>query len=359
MITANSAPPPPSQGLLNAVSQEPARISENFRRILEGIQPGSQGSASPSPPTQMISELTPPVSLTRQARLDAPRSAPQPPTAASFIATPDAGAGVVTACHSDWGGEFVTSSGKGIDLEGLFPFLFSFCGFLIFLDPVWLMVHLSHDPNIMYWVGHWCELALLLPLPFFAAFFIQARMGRPHKTTVLLSLLAPAVALLVLGDILTTVSSNRADQLRSTDCDTFAEKRALERSWQAAHRLYMNCLEETVPTHNLTLEAALALFRIQDCEEFSSGYAKYEQDWDYLWWLEEQHQCAGWCTTSVPLWTMQPVSDSCSVVASQLFSGKVKRMSKQVVVYSIFILVGTSIGHLVAGPSIRAMGLDW
>lgn len=264
---------------------------------------------------------------------------------------------------SPWGWPFAADTegahSKGIDMEGLFPFLFSFCCFVLFLVPIWLMVHLGHDPNVVYWVGHWCEVALVVPLPFFAAFFIQDALKRAHKPTILACLLLPSATLLVLGNMLVNTSSNRADQLRSMDCDTFPKKRSLQRSWEAAQRLYVGCLRETLSSHNITMETATRLFRVQDCTEFEVSFAEYEQDWTYLWWLEEENQCAGWCFVSQPLWTQKAVWDSCSVAVSQAFDTKAQRMAQQVVAFSTTMLLIATLGNLAVGPSLRAAGLDW
>merc|ERR1719277_2851500 len=216
-------------------------------------------------------------------------------------------------------------------------------------------MHLSHDPNVIYWVGHWCEFALLLPALFLFAFIVHSKMGRPHKATVLLTLLLPSIALLIIGDILNSSAADKADQLRSTDCDTFGQKRQLQRSWDSAHQLYIGCLEETLALRNITMEKAMELFRIQDCEEYAEAYPKYKKDWDYLWFLEEKHRCAGWCSFGDRLWTYKPTVDSCTTVVSQMFVLKVRRMAKQVIVMAVFILVSTSIANILLSPGLRAL----
>merc|ERR1719284_150855 len=96
-----------------------------------------------------------------------------------------------------------------------------------------------------------------------------------------------------------TSASDKADQLFSVDCDTFTGKRELQRSWDAAKELFEKCLQDTVrrtaSDSNLTLEAATRLYRIQDCEEYPNQHYLHKTDWEYLWYLEEEHSCAGWC----------------------------------------------------------------
>lgn len=246
--------------------------------------------------------------------------------------------------------------GDGINLARIFPFLFSFCCFMIFSVPIWLMVHLGQDITVEYWMkGSWCGAVLLLPLPFLAAYFVHVKLRRPHKPTVLVCLLLPSGVLLVLGDLLVSVSSNRADQLRSMDCDTINLKRDLERSREAATKLYSQCIDRS---HNLTAEAVKS-FRLPDCTEFDDAFANHKHDWGYLWHLEEEQQCGGWCYPDKPLFTKRDVRDSCSAVAAEVFAVKVKRMAQQVVAISLLVLVATSLGNLAAGPGLRSIGVDW
>merc|ERR1712216_42490 len=159
-------------------------------------------------------------------------------------------------------------------------------------------------------------------------------------------------------------------QMFSTDCDTLVEKRALQRSWEAADATFSRCLEETIQdaraansSLTLTADEAASKFRLQDCDEYSSARRDHEKNWDYLWYLEEEHACAGWCSLGRRLWTSGPSEDkpkdSCSVVVSQVFSGKVSRTSYQTTLITWVVLISSVIFIIAVGPYLRARGIDW
>mmetsp|Transcript_120539 Transcript_120539/g.239958 ORF Transcript_120539/g.239958 Transcript_120539/m.239958 type:complete len:360 (+) Transcript_120539:92-1171(+) len=345
--------------------QEPDSIRENFQRILSGYQP----SGAPGPEDPALSPLR-----TRQVVIPPPqqgisgspsaRGMPRGTDAPEVHGWPVQGfVPEEESLSNAW--PFETDhlladskkyKGDPINLARIFPFLFSFCCFMIFSVPIWLMVHLGQDTTVQYWMrGSWCGAVLLLLLPFLAAYFVHTKLRRPHKPTVLVCLLLPSGVLLVLGDLLVSVASNRQDQLRSVDCDTINLKRDLERSREAAQTLYDQCIKNT---HNITAQAAKN-FRLPDCSEFQTEYDDHRHDWGYLWKLEEEHQCGGWCYPDKPLFTKKDVRDSCSAVSAEVFGGKVKRMAQQVVAISLIVLVATSLGNLAAGPGLRSIGVDW
>jgi len=255
---------------------------------------------------------------------------------------------------------WIMSKGK---LMKLFPFLFTFCCILGFMVPIWMTVHLSHDRTVLYWIGTRCGIAWLLPIVFFVGHCIHAQKKTPYKPVVLACLLVPSIVLLVVNDTLMTTAQHKADQLFSTDCDIVPEKRHLQRSWELAHSLFTKCLEETIAYapagHNLTLEVAQSSYRIQDCQDYPGMHSIHKLDWEYLWYLEDEHQCAGWCEFGPRLWTFKDVQDSCAVAAAQVFSRKIYHMSQQTLFYSVVVLVFSSLILIWVGPVLRARGFDW
>eukprot|EP00406_Dinophysis_acuminata_P003846 CAMPEP_0179224634 /NCGR_PEP_ID=MMETSP0797-20121207/7889_1 /TAXON_ID=47934 /ORGANISM="Dinophysis acuminata, Strain DAEP01" /LENGTH=331 /DNA_ID=CAMNT_0020931617 /DNA_START=68 /DNA_END=1059 /DNA_ORIENTATION=+ len=226
----------------------------------------------------------------------------------------------------------------------MFPAAFSLFCAVLFLVPISSAFHLSQDRNVQYWIGDWGDCTILLPVLFLIAFYIHTRLRVPNWSIILVCLFVPAVVLLIFGDVVASMASDQAEQLFSTDCDTSDGKRSLENSWKEASILYSECLRETRAVllahgENLTVEAALAKFRFQDCSEYHEKAPQHKRHWDYLWYLEEEQRCSGWCAHGRPLWTYKQVEDSCSVAVSQVFSKKVERAAKQIVTYTLGILV--------------------
>merc|ERR1719298_326670 len=71
----------------------------------------------------------------------------------------------------------------------------------------------------------WGLTAYTVPILFAAGHIVHLERGFPRKPVVLLCTLLPAILFLIIGDIHLSVSYDLADQLFSTDCDTFASKR--------------------------------------------------------------------------------------------------------------------------------------
>mmetsp|Transcript_45917 Transcript_45917/g.147544 ORF Transcript_45917/g.147544 Transcript_45917/m.147544 type:complete len:312 (+) Transcript_45917:173-1108(+) len=251
-----------------------------------------------------------------------------------------------------------------LDVMRAFPTLFSLTCLVMFSMPIGIAYHLGLDEDVRYWGdGPMCGTALWLPLIFILAFYVHDRLQRPHKATIVISLLVPSVTLLLIGNELTAISAQGADQLFSADCDTSTDKRRLENSWQAAQSLfsgltwYMDCLQQTTTSHNLTLSRATELFRIQDCTEYAAAFPSHK-DWQYLRFVEEEHKCAGWCSFGRKLWTDGEGTDSCSTAVAQVLRSKVRRPAQQVVALSALALIGSAVGLVAVAPTLHLV-FDW
>lgn len=329
-------------------------IRDNFSRILEG-------------PSQTASPWTHGIARTASQILEAPRvwlESPLRPARGPALAAAGSPESLPAYGAAGRKAEPVTKriQGQASELTETFPRIFTCVCFIVFMTPIYLTIRIGRDTNVRYWFGPWCYIAAFLPCLFILGHIVHSNKRQPHKPTVLVCLIVPAVTLLILGECVFTSISDKANQLFSTDCDTFAEKRALEREHLAAQNVFATCLADTVSqarVPNLTLEHAAELYRIQDCEEYESELQAHQRDWTYLRHMEEEHKCAGWCNVGEPVWTFGEVRDSCSVAASTIFDGKIKHMASQVVVYNIIVIFIVSIGLLVVGPSLRQAGIAW
>jgi len=184
-----------------------------------------------------------------------------------------------------------------VGLSRMLPTAFIFCCFVIFATPMALSISLGYDSSVRYWIGAWGLIAFGVPVLFAGGHLVHLERGCPRKPVVLLCTLFPAILFLILGDIHLSVAYDLSDQLFSSDCDTFDSKRLLQRSWDKANDLYVNCLSKTVEKagnkHNLTMEKAFDLYRIHHCEEYESALKEQKEEWDYLRHLEESHHCSG------------------------------------------------------------------
>mmetsp|Transcript_10998 Transcript_10998/g.25125 ORF Transcript_10998/g.25125 Transcript_10998/m.25125 type:complete len:313 (-) Transcript_10998:173-1111(-) len=225
----------------------------------------------------------------------------------------------------------------------MFPRSMTFTCFAVFSSPLWMVIHIGMDPNVAYWMNPYYPCAVLIATLFIVGHTVQAQRTEPDTRAITLSMLIPSLFLLLLSDHVLTQTSDRSGQLFSTDCDAYAGKRALEQSYQAAAKLYSDCLEQTfrLSPSNRTIYQTMALFKIQDCDEYEKAYLRYPRDWSYLRHLEENENCAGWCYSGDPLWSYYRAQDRCSIAASSVLSDKIARLARQAVMSSLIILVFT------------------
>jgi len=225
----------------------------------------------------------------------------------------------------------------------MFPRSMTFTCFAVFSGPIWMVIHIGLDPNVAYWMNPWYPASCLIALLFVLGHMLQAKRAEPDTRAITLAMLIPSLFLLLLNDHVLTQTSDRSGQLFSTDCDAYAGKRALEQSYQAAAKLYNECLEQTLQLapSNRTIYQTMELFKIQDCDEYEKAYLRYPRDWSYLRHLEENENCAGWCYSGSPLWSYYRAQDRCSIAASSVLSDKIARLARQAVMMSLIILVFT------------------
>jgi hypothetical protein len=205
-------------------------------------------------------------------------------------------------------------------------------------------------------------LLLIIPIIITLAHIVHHIRRVPNKFAVIAGLLFPSVLLLLTSNGQMTTAMDRADTLFSVDCDTFEGKRVLQRSWEAADRLFEDCLNSTVERNpQLTVAQLKEHFRIQDCEEYEAQYQSptYRRDWDYLRYLEVEHGCTGWCEPGQQLWSRVPHKDSCSTAISAVYAFKIEDHSKQVCIIMISTLVSSAVGLVLLGPLLRQRGYDF
>lgn len=251
-----------------------------------------------------------------------------------------------------------------IDFVKMFPSMFTFSCLLVFLPPIMMTVQLGNDLNVVRWIGPWCQFAVLIPFLFFFGHLIHIKMRHPYKPVVLGCLFIPCAVLLGLNDAVSTVASQKADQLLSRDCRNDNAKLHLEQSWLTAYKLYAICVAEafgTGPNRNATTSSGLPLstFRLQDCSQYTAEFKASEEDWNYLRQLEDLYSCSGWCNYEPSLWTSSRTTDSCSRAVGQAFKAKVVRLSNQAMLYTVAVLVASSVMFIRIGPALHKRGVMW
>lgn len=252
--------------------------------------------------------------------------------------------------------DFKTIIGEnGPEYGRMLPTGFIFFCFVVFATPMAHMIALGNDRTVQYWIGYWGLAAYVVPVVLTLGHVAHLSWGFPRKPVVLMCTLFPGVLFLIIGDIHLSVSYDLADQLFSTDCDTFESKRVLDRAWQSAHELYTGCLNRTVKSgkqKNLTMQSAYATYRVHHCEEYQDALRQHQAEWEYLRYAEETLHCSGWCYPDIQLWSYKHTRDSCSIATATTVKFTVQRLALQVVAYSVVVIVLTTIALVFLGPRI-------
>lgn len=224
------------------------------------------------------------------------------------------------------------------------------CGcLLIFVGPMVKSFHLAYDPLVIHWVGDWPKLAAASPLVLVAlGYSLHRARGRLSKAGVLLSLLGSSVVLGLMAHRLAMASLELGDRFAASDCTTFPGKSALERDWKEASRFHAACRT------SIQMES----FVVQDCRGYEAERVQHPS-WAFLKRLEETYGCAGFCTTERRLWTLGNAEDGCSSVTAFVMSAKIHPTANQVFVYSVAVLLLTSLVLFLLGPWLRERGYEW
>lgn len=251
--------------------------------------------------------------------------------------------------------EFPMKPNEFIDV---FPTLFTIFIMALFIIPIWLTYSVGRDGQVRYWIGSYCSTVLLLPICYLILHVVHLYQARPSKPGMIICLLGSCFLLLLVADYTLLEAYGLGNLLMSKDCVSFEHKRVLQEEWLSAKAFYNSCMQATAAKSGITFDAAVSLYRIEDCLEYENLKASYP-DWEYFAKLEETYSCSGWCTHDQPLWTFKAVKDSCSQVVADVMFNKVEWGMTQVVVYTILALGFTAVFLLAAGPIFQSTGISW
>lgn len=226
---------------------------------------------------------------------------------------------------------------------GIFPMAYTFFCVFIFVSPITKLARVVNDSQVYHWIGEAPQVVVWLPVIFIVFAHILHRQRRgPNRLAVIISLIGSSVVLLILSHTVMTRSVILGSQFFSTDCTSFGEKAALERSWQAARTFQAGC--------GASSDSGFGSL-VSHCPGYSRELIS-NPSWAYLESLERRFACGGLCTSDRQLWSYHGAheADSCAVALGGMMQWDVRRQSMQVMVYSIFVLALTTIYMLMLGP---------
>jgi len=222
---------------------------------------------------------------------------------------------------------------------------------ILFGTCTWLLLRVVIDPALSYFHLYWYWGVTLIPAAITGVHVVHMRRGRPTKYTIAVGLALPSVILLFYGHLQYQSALEKTTKLSVSDCGAFSEKRDLQRSWEAAHELYMSCINETHLATGHPRDALLQRFRLPDCEEYESalyGLGRNQEshfrEWTYLQHLEEEQLCVGWCYQGRQLWSnYKGGRDACSKAVARVYSAYAGPRASQVATIMFVLLGSTSV----------------
>jgi len=236
------------------------------------------------------------------------------------------------------------------DVWPLFPAAFTLLNVVLFFIPIWILTtYIGRDMNAEIFLGETSIRPLLcLPVLYCVVHVLHVIMGRPSRALVALPLFLSTLLMLCISDELSRSTHGNAVALLNPNCQSFQAKADLEVQWENARKFYATCLSATANKTNTSFQEDMSKYRINDCGGYQVGLAT-NPSWPYLQALEEKQNCGGWCAKAQPLWTKQPVKESCSLAVAQIMQNKLNRAARQTESYCflllIFILIGFYIGN--------------
>jgi len=235
------------------------------------------------------------------------------------------------------------STRTDVDLEKLFPDAFTFWSVFVLAAPLIKAAFLATDPSVAIGLGSYGDIALPLLI-----FFPLVLVGVGHcirkkrgmgKWSVVIGLAGSCLIVAAMANHIVTHAIKYGNIYAAMDCRAFTEKYKVEKIWQAAQTFHTQCLKDA--NANQT-KAEGTIHLISDCPGYDKELKK-QPVWDYLATMETDFGCGGWCQPHKSLWTVSSARDSCSAVVSEVLTRKVERLSRQLGVYCIVMVVVTTV----------------
>jgi len=262
---------------------------------------------------------------------------------------------------------FARQTTKGLDLEkplassptdmtDTFHDKLMFVLLLSFGMPAISTAVLAYQSSMIFWVGRFGR--ILVPMCVIwvlVGFCFSKKDARNRQSSAILLIVLPTCALMIYAQITKLASMDASTQLKTSDCRSFTRKLEVEAAWQAAFDIRAACVADQVnQTGSSETEVSLML-NIKGCRGYKEGLAQWQTEWDYLEGLEKEEYCAGWCSPAHPLWVspdnhahIRPqVRDRCSLAAAYNMDTQVRRTTRQIVSYSLLLMI--LLGVLVGG----------
>lgn len=137
-----------------------------------------------------------------------------------------------------------TASNLGLPLVYSYFFAVS----CLFAPPTILCLQFGMDSDVVFWIGRWSLLALLVPIFIVVMFSVHIFMvsrGTPRRRIFLWTVAVPAIFFCIMGGLFMNRGTYLYGQLKSNDCSGggfLPEKVDLQTAYNEAHAIYGACI---------------------------------------------------------------------------------------------------------------------
>jgi hypothetical protein len=216
---------------------------------------------------------------------------------------------------------------------------------VIFCLPFALIFMTGLNGDVAYFIGRDWLVLLVLPLlavlfPLLSACFSSKR---PLRATFWLGMLLPGIVFTILGFHFWVQTKWTQDALKNRDCETFHEKRGLQKAYDAAKKVYVDC--------------GFAVESIERCPAYTAAEDLYSREFLYLKALEERFPCAGICGRGSTLWRDAGVqAPACGPFVAIWLQGA-HMQAGCVMLYSIVVMLAAlPLQFLIVDPLVASWG---
>lgn len=273
-----------------------------------------------------------------------------------------------------------------------------------------LCLQLGMDPDVVFWIGRWGLLALLVPVFILAMFVLHLIMlgrGVPNRRVFIWAIVAPSVFFCIMGGVFMQQGSYLYGQLKSNDCSGsgyLPEKKKLQDAYDSALSVYGACVTRLYRENGQEpLESRPTLFGCDEWDnlhdeldlngrETDSGWPgvykgraagnyghrgpeerftvqtpsdmrqEWGLRWSYLASVEADHVCSGWCESGGMLWTSyEPgpggprVGGRCSSYVAQKFL-TVSHLGRVILFVQLLTVIITFVYYIRLGNALIKLG---
>lgn len=214
----------------------------------------------------------------------------------------------------------------------------------VFLFPFTTTLHLAADPNVVYWLGYYPWVVLLVPALIAGVHIYHVWKQQAIRPLIMAAMIVPCVLFFLVGGCLLFQATHIIDGLVTSDCTSFRAVRATQLAYNDAAAVLADCRAQQP-------DAVLP-----ECQKYVDEYGLpgHGDHWQYLRYVEENYGCSGFCQAAESgLWTGKPQAgcvntphapgceqhrDGCAMMVASALRGRVQHSSWQLMMYSIFVL---------------------